>query len=473
MATNAVSSASGVLDVQSLVAQLMAVEQRPLDKLNAQITTDQSKISSLGTISSLVSGFQTALASLSSNLQAFTATPSDTSIFTATASSSAVAGTYSLKVSQLAQAQNLVATGQTSQTTAIGSGTATTLTFDFGTISGGTLSAGTYTGATFTTNGSGTKSITINSTNNTLQGIRDAINTANIGVSATIVNDGSGTPYRLSLTSSSSGVNNSIKITSAAGGDATINSLLTYDPAGVQNLNQSVAAQNANLTVNGIAITSASNQVSSAIQGVTLSLKNTNPTTTATLTVARDTSAINTAMSGMISAYNSLASQLTSRSAYGNATTAPGSLAGDGVLRAMQNQLRTIFNTAVSGGAYSSLAQVGVSFQVDGTLKLDSTALNDAVNNHFADLNNLVTSSAGVGTSLSNWATTILASGTGLISTRTTTLNNDIKTTGDQIDKLTARLATIKQNYITQYSNLNILLGSMSNTSAYLSRQLG
>ena len=471
MGTSSVSNASGVLDVQSLVAQLMAVEQRPVDKLNAQVTSYQAKISSWGTISGLVSGFQSAITGLTTNLQGYSATPSDTTKFSASAASNAVAGTYSLNISQLAQAQNLVATGQTSSTTAISNGAATTLTFDFGTISGGTLSAGTYSGASFTSNGSGTRSITIDSTNNTLTGIKDAINAANMGVTATIVNDGSGTPYRLALTSNTTGLNKSLKI-SASGGDGTIGNLLAYDPAGVQNLNQSVVAQDAKLTVNGIAISSSTNNVIDAIQGVTLKL-NQITTSAATLTVARDTNAINTAVTGFISAYNSMASQLTSRAAYGNATTPGGSLAGDGIIRAMQDQLRNIFNTPVTGGTYSSLAQIGVSFQVDGSLKLDSTVLNNAINNNFSDVSNLVTSASGIGTRLKDWTTSMLSPGDGLIATRTSSLNSSIKTYNEKIDQLSARLVTVRQQYITQYSNLNILLGSMNNTSAYLSRQLG
>lgn len=471
--TVASSTASGVLDVQSLVSQLMAVEQQPVDKLNAQVTSYQSMISSWGTISSLVSSLQTSITGLTTNLQAYAATPSDASIFSATAGSTAVAGTYSINVTQLAQAQNLVAAGQLSSTASIGNGTATTVTFDFGSIglgTTGTLTNGVYSGASFTTNGSGTKSITIDSSNNTLQGIRDAINAANMGVTASIVNDGSGTPYRLTITSNSAGISNSMKITTS-GGDGSINGLLAYDPAGVQNLNQSIAAQNANLSVNGISVTSASNNVTDAIQGVTLSL---NKVTTATesLTIARDTNTINTAFSGLVSAYNALASQLTSRSAYGSSTSTAGTLAGDGMVRAMQDQLRNVFNTAVSGGAFSSLAQVGISFQVDGSLKLDSAKLNSTITNSFSDLNNLITSTTGIGTRLATWATSMLSPGDGLIATRTASLNSSIKNDNTQIDQLTARLATIKQNYITQYSNLNVLLGSMNATSTFLTSQL-
>ncbi|MEK7811519.1 MAG: flagellar cap protein FliD N-terminal domain-containing protein, partial [Pseudomonadota bacterium] len=186
------SSSAGTLDVNSLVSQLMTIERRPIDKLNTQISSSQTKISSLGTIKGLVSGFQTALRSLNDNLRGFSATPSDTSVFSAAASSTAATGTYALEVTHLAQAQNLVAAGRASSGTAISDGVATTVTFDFGTISGGTLTAGIYSGATYTSNASGSKSITIDVTNNTLQGVSNAIYAAKMGVTATIVNDGSG-----------------------------------------------------------------------------------------------------------------------------------------------------------------------------------------------------------------------------------------------------------------------------------------
>ncbi len=470
MATSSVASSSaGTLDVASLVSQLMAIERQPIDKLNTQISSYQTKISSFGTLSGMVSSFQTALQGLNTSLSANSATSSDTGVFSAAAASTAVPGTYALSVTNLAQSQNLVAAGQASSTATIGDGTATTITFDFGTISGGTLTAGIYSGAAFTSNGSGTKSITIDGTNNTLQGIRDAINAAKMGVTATIVNDGSGTPYRLALSSTSSGISNSLKI-SASGGDGTLGALLGYDPAGTQNLTQTVAAQNASATVNGIAITSASNTVTDAIQGVTLTLKNltTAPTT---LTVAHDSAAIGTAVSGFVDAYNALYSQLKSRSAYATAGTQAPALSGDGTVRLMMDQLRGVFNTAASGGTLTTLSQVGVSFQTDGSLKLDSSKLSSAMSSNFSDVTNLFTSGTGFATRLIAWAQSTLTPG-GLIDTRTQSLNASIKGYNDQISRLEVRMATLQKQYTTQYSNLNMLLSSMNSTSAYLSQQL-
>lgn len=463
------SSTTTALDVPTLVSQLMAVERRPIDTLNTQITSYQTKISSFGTLSGLVSSFQTAAQNLGTTLQKLAATPSDPSVFSATAGSTAVPGNYTVEVSKLAQSQSLVAAGQASSTAAIGNGTATTVTFDFGTISGGTLTNGVYSGAAFTSNGNGTASITIDSTNNTLEGIRDAINSAAMGVTATIVNDGSGTPYRLALTSGSSGASNSMKITTS-GGDGSIGSLLGYDPAGAQNLTQTIAAQNADLTVNGIAITSASNTVSEAIQGVTLTLTNTTAAP-ASLTVARDTTAINTAASGFVDAYNALASQIKSRSAYATNGSAGGALAGDGTLRVMQDQLRGIFNTPASGGTLTSLAEVGIAFQKDGSLSLDSSKLNSAISANFSDVTNLFSSSTGFATRLADWAQSTLDPG-GLIDTRTQSLNKYVQDRNDEIDRLENQMTALQKKYTAEYTNLNLLLSRMNSTSTYLTQQL-
>lgn len=463
------SSSANTLDVPSLVSQLMSVERQPINKLNTQVASYQTKISSFATISGLVSDLQTALQGLNSNLQGFSATPSDTSVFSASASSTAAAGTYALEVTNLAQAQNLATAGQASSTTAISDGVATTVTFDFGTISGGTLTGGVYTGAAFNSNGSGSKSITIDGSNNTLQGIRDAINAAQMGVTASIVNDGSGTPYRLALSSSNSGVSNSLKI-STSGGDGSINSLLGYDPAGTQNLNQTVSAQNANFTVNGIAVSKATNTVTDAIQGVTLTL-NKLTTTPASLKLTRDTNAVSTAVSGFVDAYNALSNQLKSRSAYGSATSTSPALAGDSTIRSMQTQLRGIFNTAVSGGIMTSLAQVGITTQADGTLKLDSSKLNSAMTNSFSDVTNLFSSATGFAPRLDAWSKSVLTPG-GMIDTRTNSLNTSIKGYNDRISILELRMTALQKQYTTTYSNLNMLLSNMNGTSAYLTQQL-
>lgn len=407
---------SSNLDVNSIVTQLMSVERRPLAKLDTQEASYQAKLTAYGTIKGAISSFQSSVQGLNNAnvYQAVKATASDATVFSASATSTAVAGTYSLEVSSLTQAQKLVATGQVSSTAAIGTGTATTLTFDFGTISGGTLTpfdpvtntGGTYTGATFTGNGGTAKSITIDSTNNSLQGISDAINAAGLGVTATIVNDGSGTPYRLSISSVNGGASNSLRITAAAGGDAAVTSLLAHDPAATQNLSQTAVAQNANFKVNGVAITKTSNSISDVIQGVTLNLSNVT-TAPVTLTVAKDTSAISSAISNFTKAYNDLTGTLKQNTAYDPTTRQGAILLGDSTVRQIQTQLRNILNTPVVGttGSISTLSDVGVSFQRDGTLAVDSTKLNNAITNNFKDISSLFASLGTASDSLVSFGT--------------------------------------------------------------------
>lgn len=381
------------LDINSIVSQLMTVERQPLSQFAAREAGQQARLSAYGSVKTAVSGFQKALSGLNSTarFQALTATPSDKSFFTASATSNAVAGTYSIEVNALAQAQQLVAAGQASSIAAIGSGAATTLSFDFGTVGGGTLDAGTYTGATFASNGKGTKTLVIDSSNNSLQGIRDAINAAKIGVKASLVNDGSGTPYRLTLAADSAGAANSMKI--SVDGDAAIGSLLAHDPAGTQGLNQTVAAQNASLKVNGIAVSKASNSVSDVISGVTLNLVKTTESAQ-TLTVSRDTSAITTSINNFVKAYNDMAGTLKNLSAYDAASKKGAILQGDSLVRTLQTQLRGILGTAVAGvpGDLKTLSSIGVSFQLDGSLAVDAGKLNNAMTSNFDEIASLFAS---------------------------------------------------------------------------------
>jgi flagellar hook-associated protein 2 len=431
----------------------MTVERQPINKLNTKIESSQIKISSFGTIKGLVSGFQTALQGLSTNLQAYSATASDISVLSATASSTAVAGAYSLNVTTLAQAHKLAAAGQVSDTSAIATG-ASTVTFTVGTTNTDiAISAGA-----------------------TLQDIRTAINAANIGVTASIVNDGSGSPYRLALSSNTTGTSNAINsITVQTGGDAGVNNLLAYNPstnapAPAVPMVQTVAAQNANFTVNGIQVIKSSNTVTDAIQGVTLNLTKSG---LANLTVARDNTAINTAASSFVDTYNAMVSQLKSRSAYGSATKAAPELAGDGTVRMMLDQLRGIFGTPAipaSGGSLTSLSQVGISVQANGSLKLDSSKLNSAIATNFSDVTNLFSSASGFVTRLNTWADSVVQTG-GLIDVRTQNINNTIKSYSDQVTQLESKMTVIQKRYTTQYSNLNLMLSQMNSTSSYLTQQ--
>jgi flagellar hook-associated protein 2 len=407
---NAATSSAGIttptIDVAGIVGSLIAAEKQPITGLNNQISSYQTKISAIGTVQSALSSFQTAAHGLNRlTFNAYSATSSNSAVLSATASSIAKPANYSLTVSQLAQAQNLVAAGQASATTAIGSGASTTLTFDFGSISGGTLSNGTYSGASFTSNGGAAKSITIDGSNNTLSGIRDAINAANIGMTASIINDGSSSPYRLVLTSNTTGLANSAKI--SVTGDAALASLLAQDPAGSQNLSETSAAQNANFTVNGIAISKTSNTVGDVVPGVTLNLAGTSATPV-TLSTTPNTSSVSKAINDFVTAYNGAVTAIQSQTSYDPATKTAGTLQGDVSLSIIQSQMATMLTTTMgsTSSGLSNLTQIGIGFQKDGTLALDTTKLNNALNSNYQGVANLFIAAGSATDSLVSYTST-------------------------------------------------------------------
>jgi flagellar hook-associated protein 2 len=354
----------------------------------------------------------------------------------ATALTSALPGSYAIEVSSLAQAQTLVASGQASLSSAIGSGTSTTLSFDFGTITG-TATSGKYaTGTTFSSTGAGVKTVTIDSTNNTLQGMRDAINAANIGVTASIINDGSTSPYRLVLSSANMGAANSMKI--SASGDATVSALLANDPTGGtagQNLTESVTALSANFKVNGIAISKNSNTVMDVIPGVTLNLTKVT-TAPVTLTVTQDTASITKSVNDFVTAYNTLSKSLTDVSSYDAATKTGAVLQGNATVRNLQAQLRSVLNTP-GAGTVTSLSQIGVTFQRDGTLALDSTKLTSVMKSDFSGIAGLFASTGKASDSLTTFISSNSSTKPGIYPLTVTQIATQGNETGSAAPNLT------------------------------------
>lgn len=381
------------LDVNSIVSQLMSLEQKPLTTLTTKQSDYKAKLSAFGSIQSGIASFQTTLKKLSDpkNLQTTKATAADATVLGTSGGAGAVPGDYSIEVTKLAQSQKLASAGQLNAQAVIGTGT---LTFDFGTISGGTLGTdGKYTGSGFTSNGAGSKQVTIDNSHNTLDGIRDAINAANIGITASVINDGSSTPYRLAFSNSQTGEASSMKI--SVSGDAALGNLLNHDPSGSQALTQTVAAQNSELKVDGLAISKASNTVSDVVPGVTLTLKKTNAGSPTNLSVTRDTDAVKANVQEFVDGYNKLTASLKSLSSYDMASKKGAALYGDSSVRSMLGQLRGMVTGTLTGGASSltRLSDAGVSYQADGTLKLDSTKLQKVIDTQFDQLPGLFAAS--------------------------------------------------------------------------------
>ncbi|HEV8501479.1 MAG TPA: flagellar filament capping protein FliD [Casimicrobiaceae bacterium] len=365
------------LDVNSIVTQLMAIEQQPLTALQNKATALQSQISAYGSIKNSLSTLQGTISSMTtlSGMQTLSASVAASGAASATVGSGAAAGSYALAITALAQAQKLVSNGLASTATSVGTGT---LMFTFGTTSGGVFTADPSQAA---------QSVTIAAGQDSLAGVRDAINAAGIGITATIINDGSAAGQRLVLTSSRTGAASSVKIDVADDDgnatDAAGLSQLAYDPAAAsgsgKNLAETQAAQDAALTIDGLVVHRPSNTVSDLIAGVTLNLTGVTSSAT-TLAVTANTTVVSASVSAFVAAYNSLQSTLTSLTHYDSTTNTASVLTGDSTVRTIQNQLRTLIGGSLGAGTrYDTLSDVGVTFQSDGTLALDATKLQSAL----------------------------------------------------------------------------------------------
>ncbi|NTV09683.1 MAG: flagellar filament capping protein FliD [Zoogloea sp.] len=460
-------TAAGVgsgLDVTTLVSQLMAVERQPIDTLNTKITSYNSQLSAYGQVKGALSALQTAADAISTpaKFSAFTTTVSDTSVFSATTGVGATAGSYAVKVQQLAQNNKLVSAGYASTSTPLATGS---LKIELGSVSGGTFTAGT--------DSSSTLNITVDSSNNTLTGIRNAINSANAGVTATIVDDGSSTPAHLVISSKNSGTANTIKI---SGDLADLNFDPANPPAGTTGMQQAMAAQDAIVNVDGITLTKSSNTITDGISGVTLNLTKAAPGTTVNLNVATDTTTEQSNIQAFVTAYNTLNTKLRSLTSYDATTKTAGALNGDSTVRQIATQMRNLVGGALSGspGGYSRLSDLGISFQKDGSLSVDSTKLGTALTNPNTSVAAFFAGSGttqGLAAKASDAIDAMLGSG-GLLTNRTDAINGTIKRANDQIDTLETRMTQIEARYKAQFTALDTLMSSMSTTSSYLTQQL-
>ena len=451
------------LDVDGIITSLMSLEQRPLTVLAQKEASYQAKLSGLGSLKGALSSLQTAASSLmfdanSSALQkfsAFNATVADTTIATATASSGAANSTYRLDVTQLAEKHTLA----TSTTATPFSGVGGTLT------KGGTLTITLDTRA-----GSGTPSRTTEisiADGSSPEAIRDAINAAGAGVTASVITGMQG--KQLVLTGDTTGSNQFIKLT---GVDA-----LNYDPNATpapttDAFTEAQAAQDSAIKLNGIIITSNSNTVTSAIEGVTLNLtQKTEANKPTTLTVSRDTSSLTSGVSALVKAFNEVSVTATSLGSYDKTTKVAGVLNGDATLRSAQNILRSVIGTIpseLSGTTQQHLSDIGVSMQKDGTLALDSNKLNKAISSDLAGVANLV---AAYGKAFKT-ATDGLVGTTGTIAARTDGINTSVAAIGKQRSIVNARLVVIEERYRKQFTALDTLMSNMTSTSNYLTTQL-
>jgi flagellar hook-associated protein 2 len=441
----------GALDVATLVSQLMSIERRPLDALQQREASIQSKLSAYGRLQSAFDALRTAASKLATSTQ-FRQTTAKATGEGATAAGSAdgVPGRYAVSVTALARVQSTAAQG-----------------IDPATVFGAGSLQITHNGTTttFSVGGTGEPS--------SLTGLRDAINASStLGVRASIVSDGG--QARLVLNSRETGAANAFTATPA--GDLA---QLTFT-----NLQ---TAQDAAFSVNGLALTSASNEVTGVIDGVTLSLAKAPPagsapgtTVDAEVVVERDAQAIRAGADAFVKAYNDAQKLIADLSRYDPATKTAAVLNSETLLRQMQSGLRGIIGSAMtpaSGTDPTRLSEVGIEIQRDGTLALNATKFDAALKADAGKVERLFTNATGTGAQL-GFAQRIVtqvksvADPSGALDMRQTALRDTIKRLDQQQEQLEVRLALVQQRLTRQYSALDALVASRQQQSDALTNAL-
>lgn len=436
------------LDIDSLVTQLVRAEgQAPSLRLNKREANFQADLSAIGQLKSALSEFRSSLGHLKDQeaFQPRSASSSDSSLFTATADNTAVSGVYNLEVLTLAQAEKVRSNSFTdSDTEIIGTGT-----LDI------SLGASTF-------------QIVVDSSNNTLEGIRDAINAAsdNPGITASVINVDGGP--QLVLDSDTIGASNTITVAATDDDTGDGFDLTRLDSA---NLTVSEAAQDATFNLDNQLVTSSSNSISDVITGVTIDLKKAEVGTTETLTVEQNTGAVSAKVKSFAGAYNKLADALKELSKYDPETKVAGALQGDPTLRGFEATIRNILTDSVEGLTFGTLAEMGVTTDENGHLKVDSAQLDKVMADDFTAVSELFAGDNALVAKLENTLDTYLASD-GVIEARTKGLKEGIKDVTDDREQLSKRLESIEKRYRAQFTAMDTLLGQLSSTSNYLAQQL-
>jgi flagellar hook-associated protein 2 len=464
---NSLITSTGIgsgLDISAIVSSLTsAFGAGQQNQLNTQSTALDSQVSAFGTFTSSIDALQTAIAGIDdpTTLAGFDATVGDTSVASATATSGAVAGSYSLAVQNLATAQTLTSAPVANASNTIGTGTLQ--------ISVGSASA----------------TVTIDSSNDTLQGIANAINSApgNPGVSASIITASDGA--RLVLSGTTTGAANGITVTETDGGNGLAS--LVYDPANTavtSGLTQTQAAQDANFTLNGYAATSASNVVTGALSGVTLDLLkpsavatpasgSTPATYTATtLNVSPDTSTAATAINAFVTALNNTLSSLQTLTAYDPTTQTAGPLQGNATVEAFQNQLSNILDTVTSSSTgINSLSDLGITADAQ-TGQYDSSAstLSNALSSSLSGVEALLAGPKGIATQIKSLVSQYTQAG-GILSVVNSGLQTGLTNIATQQAALNAELATYSATLTTQYNAMDAAVAALKETQTYLTAE--
>jgi flagellar hook-associated protein 2 len=431
------------LDVASLVDQLVAARKAPQqNQITNQANSANTQLSALGQVSAALSALQSAMAPLSddSAFSARSVSTSDDAVLGASSAGTPVNGSYDIVVSQLATSLKASSGAFASAATAVGTGTLT-------------LAVGDQS-----------MSLTLDSSNNSLAAIRDAINKAsdNPGVSATIVTGTDGA--HLVLSGTRTGLANGF-VVSSSGGDGGL-AALSYDAAASSGNALSVItpADDAAYTIDGLAGHSAGNSVSTAIDGLTLNLTGAG---SSTLTVKNDPSKATSALTNLVNTYNSFVGIYQNLTKYDATSGTAGAMIGDATLNSINSTLSRLIGGTANGGTLSSL---GISLQLDGTLKLDSTKLAAALGDGGKQAGGLFGGDDGLAAKLNSQLTQWVGSN-GVLAGRTSSISRQLADLTNQQTALNNRMDALTARYQAQFTALDTLMSKLNSTSTYLTQQ--
>ncbi len=456
------------INIGSIVSSMVAAERAPKETQLAKLEKKNStQITAVGAMKSAISDFQTALGSLNKAglFLARSASSSKSDLVGVTANTTAGAGSYQVEVKTLA-------TNSKVALAAIPSTAEAPIAFASGTLA---ISLGVPgdppTKETF--------SVTVDESNNSLAGVRDAINEAGKekGVSATIVTDEFGS--RLILTSSKTGAGRDITVAvpdevAVQTGQTALSSLAFDGTAsstgsGARVLSQ---AQSAELYIDGLKVVSETNKVDGAIDGVTLDLKaKTAANEPLTVNVSEDKAGVKKQVQSFVDAYNKLIGVINSQtkvtSVGDGKTPVTGALVGDATARTLLGTIRNELVDTQGGGAIRVLADMGITTQKDGTLAIDSAKLDKTLAGNFEQLSGFFTGDAGLAARLDAKLKPYTETG-GILEQRNKAMTETITKIDKQKEDLDRRITSLQERLYKQFNAMDTLVGRLSNTSASL-----
>ncbi|HUH88915.1 MAG TPA: flagellar filament capping protein FliD [Pusillimonas sp.] len=452
MAISSIGVGSG-LPLDQLLSDLRNSENQALVLVQSKQVAAQNRLSAYGKVQSSIEALKTAAETLGkAETYGALKTTVSSEAFTASADSKAIAGQYNIKVEVLASTQTLVTDGVADRGQANGTGGVITLTLQDGTE----------------------HTLDLTGKDTSINGLIAAINQADpsLGVSATVINDGSANPHRLMLTSTTTGTEASVASITVAD-NADLQALLGFDSTDADSVSdmQMQAATNASLKINGITITSQTNQVEGAIEGVTLNLLKEGGDA-GTLKVARDDSATTAAVKAFVTAYNNLQNTIKSLTTYDVEAQKGSALTGDSLARRAQTQARDALNGFTSEGTLRTLGQLGITTNYStGLLETDDKKLAGGLKEHLPDVQRLLSGENGLSKRVVAMTNNFLGS-KGYIQGAKDGTDQNIKDLQRQYTETSERIDAKMENYRRQFSSLDTMMAQMSSVSSYLTQQL-